>query len=275
MEVLEMNEAYDEIDGCYGFTGTLVVYRRGSDIYHAVSAARYSSTTDVNAHDLANETLIPTAAYRPVFSPEFTRAPEPLPSACYIKRPRLISYDQSTKSRPNGIADSVLREVEVCELLRRSPHPHLATYLGCQVDADGRIAGLCFAKYDSTLMQKVNPGSLNKRALKASRAGSPREHEDDCQHVLEEVEEGLTHLHSLGLVHNDINPSNIMLEGKSSVIIDFGSCRRFGESLQGVGRTYEWYDAEVHSSVPENDWKALQEIRIWLGYDATEFQFSE
>lgn len=55
------------------------------------------------------------------------------------------------------------------------------------------------------------------------------------------------------------------------VIIDFGSCR---QSLQRVGRTYEWYDRSVQQSIPENDWDALGEIRQWLsGRDNRAFKF--
>lgn len=66
-----------------------------------------------------------------------------------------------------------------------------------------------------------------------------------------------------------------MLEGDRAVIIDFGSCRKLEESLEDVGRTYEWYDEKIQESVFENDLKALEEIRIWLGDDSREFQFND
>jgi serine/threonine protein kinase len=92
---------------------------------------------------------------------------------------------------------------------------------------------------------------------------------------LERLESTIGHLHSLELIHNDINPSNIMLDGNGPAIIDFGSCRRKGESLEGVGRTYEWYDEGVQISLPQNDLDALKEIRTWLGDDSEAFQFDE
>ncbi|KAJ2894094.1 uncharacterized protein MKZ38_007933 [Zalerion maritima] len=270
VEVLEMNEAFEEVDGCFRFTGTLVVYRLHGDVYHAVSKARYSSRSELKAEHLINDIVIPTSAYHPPFSSEFTRAPDPLPYNSYVKRPRLISYDRIRRgSRPNHIADSVLMEVEVCEILKRHPHPNIATYLGCQV-SDGRITGICFAKYDSTLMQLVNPGSFTKR-----KSRSIRQNTRDYRYVLGGLERAVRHLHSLGLIHNDINPSNIMLDGDVPVIIDFESCRRKGESLEGVGRTYEWYDEEVQISLPQNDLHALKEICIWLGDDSEAFQFEE
>lgn len=66
-----------------------------------------------------------------------------------------------------------------------------------------------------------------------------------------------------------------MLDGDVPIIIDFGACRREGESLEDVGRTYEWHDDAVKISVPSNDLDALEEIRIWLGNGSGEFQFDE
>ena len=46
----------------------------------------------------------------------------------------------------------------------------------------------------------------------------------DYSHVLEGIEHEIRHFHSLGLVYNDVNSSNIMTdEDGTPVIIDFGS----------------------------------------------------
>ncbi|KAL2128420.1 hypothetical protein VTI74DRAFT_9206 [Chaetomium olivicolor] len=270
IDVLEMNEAFEEVDGSFMFTGTLIVYKTGGDLHHAVSEARYSSPSEVKLEHLNNDVLIPVSAYSPLFPSSFTRAPDPPPQNCYIKKPRLISYDRIRQgSQPNHIAESVLLEAAACEFLKQHPHPNIATYLGCQV-SDGRITGLCFVGYHRTLMQEVNPGGLMKRTFRSNSQRSK-----DYSSVLAGIESGIKHLHALGLVHNDINPSNIMLNGDGAVIIDFGSCRWVGESLEGAGRTYEWYDEQVKTASPQNDLDALEEIRIWLGDDSKPFQFVE
>ena len=47
---------------------------------------------------------------------------------------------------------------------------------------------------------------------------------------------GLDHLHNLGLNHNDINPANIMLDKEDvPIIIDFNSCQREGDLSFGIG----------------------------------------
>jgi serine/threonine protein kinase len=268
LELLESRETYEDSNEGFQFAGTLMVYQLNGFLYHAMLKGRYSSPSSLNAEDLMNVKQIPASAYNPKFSVGFTAAPEMVPNGCYVKKPRLISYDLISEGpRPNSIAEDVLKEVRVYELLMMHPHPNIATYLGCQVSG-GAITGLCLEKYPRTLMKEVNPGALMKRALR-----NTREAREDYSRVLTDIDSGIRHLHSLGLVHNDINPSNIMIDGDRAIIIDFGSCRKIGESLKDVGRTYEWYDEEVQQSLPENDLKALEEIRIWLGVGSSEFQF--
>ncbi|KAK1973648.1 serine/threonine-protein kinase [Colletotrichum cereale] len=270
-EILDKSEAFEDVDGEFKFTKTLVVYGDGKNIYHAVSKARSSELSNLSINQLTTKVLIPATAYSPLFVPTFTRAPDPLPSNTYVKKPSLLSYDRIHQGLlKNNIADNVLAEVQVCELLKQNSHPNIARYLGCQV-LDGRIVGICFAKYEKTLMEAVNPHGFMKRKFSTTRQGV-----GNHGRQLDGIEDGIKHLHSLELVHNDLNPSNIMIDGSTWVIIDFGSCRCKGESLDGVGRTYEWFDEAVHSSLPQNDLDALREIRNWLeGAPPDAFQFKE
>lgn len=269
-DVIETNQAFKKIDGIFQFTATLVVYQKDNDLFHAVSKERYSAPSEIRGEHLSHNLLIPVSAFCPLWRPEFTRAPNPLPNNTYIKTPRLTSIDWLHEGpQPNYIADSILNEVEVCEVLTRNPHPNIVRYLGCQV-SNSRITGICFAKYTRTLMETVNPGHYMKRQLRSVYGKG-----EDYYHLLRGIENGIRHLHSLGFVHNDINPSNIMLCNDTAVIIDFGSCRRQGASLDRVGRTYEWYDEDVEIAAPQNDFDALDEIRAWLGDESKEFQFHE
>lgn len=59
------------------------------------------------------------------------------------------------------------------------------------------------------------------------------------------------------------------------VLIDFDSCRRRGESLVGVKRTYGWHDPEIKVAEEENDLNALAELQTWLfGASAASYQFA-
>ncbi|KAF4512377.1 hypothetical protein G6O67_001527 [Ophiocordyceps sinensis] len=181
--LIESNEAFEEIHGIFHFTGTLVVYQRDNEVYHAVSKARYSTPSEIRVEHLSHNLLIPVSAYCPPWRPEFTRAPDPLPCNTHTKTPRLISYDGLHRGpQPNYIADSILDEVGVCEVLKRNPHSNIARYLGCQV-SDDRITGICFAKYSSTLTETVNPGNYMKW-----QSRSVRRKGEDYSHLLRGVE---------------------------------------------------------------------------------------
>lgn len=64
-------------------------------------------------------------------------------------------------------------------------------------------------------------------------------------------------------------------EGDTPIIIDFGSCRANGESLEGVGRTYEWYDHEVKTASASNDLDALAKMEAWMFGKVDDFKFAE
>ena len=52
--------------------------------------------------------------------------------------------------------------------------------------------------------------------------------------VLEDIKAALTFLHRLGLVHDDVNPRNIMIdEDGRGILIDFDSCRPIGSKSKG------------------------------------------
>ncbi|CDF37012.1 unnamed protein product [Chondrus crispus] len=82
---------------------------------------------------------------------------------------------------------------------------------------------------------------------------------------LEGVQEGILHLHSLRLCHNDINPSNIMIsEENTAVIIDFDSCRPEGEPLGDKSGTEGWADSSATLSLPGNDQYSFERVRDFV-----------
>lgn len=257
-EFVMTTEMFTEIEGEWGYRYTIVLYRVGKAFYRGLSHVRYRSAKDVSFEDLYESTLIPPAHLHPSFPQHFTKAPEPIPQHYHLKQPALILYEPSC---PSGLSDLMLQEATTWETLRRFPHPNIVKYHGCQVQ-DNRITGLCFAKHHDTLLSRVNPGHSGKRHFDASKRPLK-----DVESFLEGVEKGLKHLHSLGLVHNDLHPANIMFateEDETPIIIDFGSCRAIGHSMENVGRTAEWHDPAVSTSVPSNDTDALYEIAEWL-----------
>jgi len=115
-----------------------------------------------------------------------------------------------------------------------------------------RITGLCFVKYDMTLLQRVTQVSLPFNA----------------DYILQCIEEGIRHLHSLELIHCDLNPTNILMGGEIAVIGDFDSCRRKGEKLGLKAGTSGWTRDEFKYALPENDQFGLSKIRDFLLRDS-------
>ena len=244
MEVCEQNEAWVEKDEDFIFSHTKIILRKDGRYFYAISSRRFRSATDVNVLDL-DRVLIPASKIWPQLPNHLTRAPEPLPANCYIKRPSLLRYGDTQAS--TDLADLVLHEAAVCEILRAFPHPYIAQYLGCIVEKN-RIMGLCFHKYDMNLSQRI------------AEVSGPF----DAGYVLQCIEEGIRHLHGLGLIHCDLNPTNIFMRGEIPVIGDFDSCRKQGEKLGLKAGTCGWTSDEFRFAMPENDYYGISKIRNLL-----------
>jgi serine/threonine protein kinase len=248
---------------------TIVILSENDQTYIARFNGRCASKTVITREELEDVVKLDKTAFQPQYLNTFTRA-EPT-SELYVKCPNLLSYYPIDDMNQNRIAEEVLREVQVCEHFRLHPHPNIAEYIGCEV-TDGRISGICFKQYTQSLQQRLNPGHLNKREF----ARSSHLDAELRNSIIEGIKNGLDHIHALGFVHNDITPSNIMLdEHETPIIIDFGSCRAKGVSLEDVGRTYEWYDDEVQTASPSNDLHALAEMEAWMFGKVDDFKFAE
>jgi hypothetical protein len=135
-------------------------------------------------------------------------------------------------------------------MLMQHPHPNVVLYLGCLVE-DGRVTGLCFR-------EMVNPEMVLKVKFDASCHPLP-----DKEKLLQGWEAGIRHIHSIGYVHNDVHPINLMvLDDRTPVVIDFDMLTTKG-AMQYGGRM-EWSDQEVCVASEKRDWDGMQEIRTWL-----------
>ena len=243
MEVCVQSPAFVEKHGDLVFSHTKIILREGNQYYYAISSHRCLGFK-VDIHEL-NPIPIPSSQLWPSFPTQFRQTPEPLPHDCFVKRPSLLDCGHNEAS--NGdVGSLLLHEAEVCEILRASPHPNIAQYLGCLVEND-KIMGHCFVKYGMNLYEMVT---------KDSRPF-------DADLILRGIQEGIQHLHSLGLIHCDINPDNIVMDGDTPVIVDFDSCRRNGE-LGMKGGTLNWTREDFEFARPENDEYGLAKIRDFL-----------
>ncbi|KZF19230.1 serine/threonine kinase [Xylona heveae TC161] len=244
MEVYDQSEAFIEKDGDLEFSHTKVVLRAEDRFFYGSSQRRLlpGSTFDLPPSEL---TEIPLDKIWPRVNSKLTEAPKPLPPGCYVKQPRLIEYGDTEASQNPGA--QLLHEANICEILKESPHPNIAQYLGCIIE-DERLRGLCFANYPKNLFQAVEEDASTL----------------DIEKCINGIENGIQHLHGLGLVHNDINPSNIMIDGDIPVIIDFDSCKSEGAPLGVKGGTTGWSSRDTKFAECENDIDALSKIRNFL-----------
>jgi serine/threonine protein kinase len=252
MEICERAQMFIEQGDDCRFDHTKIILRRGDNEYfYAKTSLRIPQSSQINANEL--EIIpIPAGHIWPLADSTITRAPEPPPSSYYLKRPSFLYYDET--SGEEEYSRQILTEVEACEVLRLHPHPNIARYMGCIVE-DGRIRGLYFVKYCTTLSQMLKY----------------RTHFDRSR-FLREIKAGVSHMHDLGLIHNDLNPSNIMTDGNSAIIVDFDSCKKEGDKLGSKTGTHGWTLDDVEYARRENDFYSISLIAEALGREISDDQ---
>lgn len=247
MEIVDGHEVGKKSFGRTYFDHTkFICQRKGSedDYYYGIGKCRFADATPEHLRTL-RLIKIPNELIFPKFEEGLTVAPDPLPHNVYIKSPRLIDYGDS--ERPANLGIGLLHEARMCEVLKRNPHPNIAVYHGCIVK-EGVIKGLCFQRY---------PLNLNKRAAENIPI--------DIDHCYKYIKKGVKHMHTLSIAHNNIRPSNIMMDGDNPIIIDFASTLNFGESLAGWRcGTQPWIPPKATVSDAYNDHYASQQIYHWL-----------
>lgn len=137
-------------------------------------------------------------------------------------------------------------------MLRQNPHFNIARYHGCVVE-NGRFRGICLQRYSTTFKQRVKPHA------KAKHEREPALSETKKRRLVQGIRHGVAHLHLLGLVHNDLNPSTLMVEDGAAIIIDFDSCRRQGEPMGIKGPTPGW-GTDTEYTERESDLRNLDQI---------------
>ncbi|KAL8366228.1 hypothetical protein RB595_007923 [Gaeumannomyces hyphopodioides] len=211
MEIHQSNEAWVEEDGelTFDHTKTTATFTPASP---SARMTRPQSTPPGSTN--AGSTW--TASGCP---PSLTSPPPRIRSLnTYFKKPRLLYYDDTPASRNLGAL--MLGEIEVCEVLGLNPHPNIARYPG-RLTSKGKVTGLCFAKYSTTLAQRLREGNaFDKHAC------------------FRGIEAGTKHMHALSLIHNDLNPSNVMFDGREPVIIDFDLVQNGGRAIGAQGRHF-------------------------------------
>ncbi|CAK7226871.1 hypothetical protein SEUCBS140593_006389 [Sporothrix eucalyptigena] len=287
METIKSWECFKRVDGRFQFHRMEGILRQADG---QIITARWKTRTAAPEEDsgLENIQSLDTKDRGPQMKPGWTTCPEDFINErnFYIKKPTLMDH------LDRDLATRITYDIEACEHLHMNPHPHLATYHGCLISATEYVEGLCFQRYCISLEDACNPRHLNKQqflqqgpqrslVFLTTKDGSSASVQLLPGHFGGLID-GIQHLHSLGLVHNDVNPSNIMLDIDDSnppqvklILIDFDSCRPRSTSLieTNARRTHPWHDPAVTVSLESNDLDALAEVRVWLfGGDIDQLQ---
>lgn len=113
-------------------------------------------------------------------------------------------------------ADRFLREIQ---LVARLHHPHILA-LYDSGDADGHLY---------FVMPQVEGESLRQRLERERRLPV-----QEAVRILRDVVDGLGAAHRAGVVHRDIKPDNILLEGRHALLADFGLAKRMLATNSGA-----------------------------------------
>lgn len=187
----------------------------------------------------------------PELKPDLLQAPEHSDSdgPRFIKRPPISNFhDYKEWDAVDVIPETLLQEAYALQEISHSPHPNIVPFYGCRVRR-GRITGLVLHSYESHLREKLREGGIDEKK------------------ILEGLESALRHLHSLGWAHNDVNPTNVMVnETGEPILVDFGSCRKIGDKMGASRGTSGWAeDGDDYTlSKASHDLHGLEKIRSWL-----------
>lgn len=214
---------------------TQVIAKDGEDLFYSRLDTFPPSLEELQTLKLDFKKIPPEHVWQPLQDNIITFNNSNKPKIFYIKTPSFGSYDKTTK-----LSSNLLREANVSKVLMENSHPNIASYLGC-IGEVGLIKGLCYERYAETLDQRKQRGGFIDKV--------------SCKRQLEA---GITHLHSLSYIHNDLHGGNILFkdfESNDLVITDFDSCVRQGEVLPVKHGAGDATTAEF-----ENDELALKAI---------------
>jgi serine/threonine protein kinase len=224
----------------------MILWREDGSIYVFYYPGRF------NPDDLEKipkpSSPLPANIFEAPRDPSLSCIGEPFPPDSYLKTPAFIVekdiYERIVAGESCSLGMNMLQEAEVYEKLRLKPHPNICHFYGCVLSPQGdTIKALCLRRYKCTLQETLDATSTL-----------------DAESIMQDVRDGLTHLHKMGLAHNDLNPSNVMLDNEGrAILIDFDSCLPIGASLNDRKcGTPNWeMDPPPVTSERDNDWFAF------------------
>ncbi|OQN95346.1 hypothetical protein B0A48_18666 [Cryoendolithus antarcticus] len=212
----------------------------------------WAGQAHVRKYDLTDEDLrtnlrrIPDDDAFPKMTQDITLLPQHYEaSKLFLKRPQIHCLLEEFGG--SIVPQMLLEEAQILEFLACHPHQNIVPYHGCVVRR-GHITGIGLTRYQKILDHRFYDDASDL----------------DLHRFERQCRDAVSHIHSLGLAHNDLNPSNIALDSNDDpIIIDWGSCKEFGEPLLSAG-TPGWIEDDFDVSKKEHDLFALDKIMAWM-----------
>ncbi len=251
--LLETHESWSDEGGEFTHVGYVIAWEEDGKVFRL----EHEGTT-FDLERLEAPSPIPPEHLTTPWLSGYVEAPQPLPPTTFVKSIPPIRYTPHAPMVPSQL---MRKEIEVYTGLSRAPHPNICPFYGCVRDGH-RATALVLKKVPHELPDQwrfATPDIIVPKLV-----------------ILRGVKQGLDHLHNLGIVHNDINKANILLdESLDPVIIDFNIALPEGEPRDEWLGTPGWYKKSSISS-RENDIFALGLIAKWLdGWEEDPSSFIE
>lgn len=259
-QISEIHDTDDSGKSVLNCTTFVVFNEAGYCFRGSVKAPKDQITLDQARSCLSQDSADSSFPATPMGMPTTDEFPLSKESNTYIKMPNTTAFN--AYANPITISNNILREAKILELLTHYPHPNIVDFRGAVIK-HGRIVGLALDKYPRGLAQYMSSGAYGAGVSRNQQSLSSLS-TTDKQGIIDGIAAGLSHLHSLGLAHNDVNPANVMFtEEGTPVIVDLGSCRPTGETLHERG-TVGWNEGFSRTSDVQNDLIGLKAIAKWL-----------
>lgn len=179
----------DNLEAPHKYVESLIIFEDDSNFYVHQQAERKVDLALIGTPTIGfpKSSLLPFLANLPSIVPL-----EHIPAGTFVKTPNEGMLDVNTD--PRNIALVMQREIELWEtVLWAALHPNICGYFGV-VNEDGeRATGIVLKKYGATLAEVVE----RKEAVDVAKA-------------MRELDAGLAHLHSLGLVNGSLQRIRII-----------------------------------------------------------------
>lgn len=132
--------------------------------------------------------------------------------------------------------DWIFLQREVERLTRLDRHPHIVTLLDTNLDEEPPFY----------VMDLIEGGALNRWVNRESPT-DPR----TALGWMEQICDALNYVHAKALIHCDLKPANILVDGRSFVrVVDFGQSRVFTESAASMGTLFYMAPEQAMLSEP-------------------------